>query len=69
MYVRGEVFLKEKKGVEAAAVFGRALHVAGTDRPALERSIGAFGGLRWREVEPRLEDVFIHMLSQKGERP
>jgi len=54
-------------GVEAAAVFGRALHVAGTDRPALERSIGAFGGLRWREVEPRLEDVFIHQLTANQE--
>jgi hypothetical protein len=24
--------------------------------------------LTWREVEPRLEDVFIHMLSVKGEK-
>ena len=77
-------------GVEAAAVFGRALHVAGTDRAALERAIrnvsddlqnvsddlkkvgrdlqneGALGTAAHspgREVEPRLEDVFIHMLS------
>ena len=54
-------------GVEAAAVFGRALHVAGTDRAALESAIGGRGdgeALRWQEVEPRLEDVFIHMLSR-----
>jgi hypothetical protein len=51
-------------------VFGRALHVAGTDRAALERAIDAkSGALSWREVEPRLEDVFIHMLSVKGEKP
>jgi hypothetical protein len=58
-------------GVEAAAVFGRALHVAGTDRAALECAIDAAksGALIWREVEPRLEDVFIHMLSVKGEKP
>ena len=61
--------LRRMPGVEAAAVFGRALHVAGTDRAPLERAIrdGAFAALAWREVEPRLEDVFIHMLSVKGE--
>jgi ABC-type multidrug transport system ATPase subunit len=57
--------LRRMAGVEAAAVFGHALHVAGTDREALDRAIRSFGGLEWREVEPRLEDVFIHMLSVK----
>jgi len=50
-------------GVEAAAVFRRSLHVAGTDRIELERAIGSFKELVWREVEPRLEDVFIHELT------
>jgi len=61
--------LRRMPGVEAAAVFGRALHVAGTDRTALESVIHRpdYAALTWREVEPRLEDVFIHMLSQKGE--
>jgi ABC-2 type transport system ATP-binding protein len=54
-------------GVEAAAVFGRALHVAGTDRTLLERTIRSFAELRWKEVEPRLEDVFIHQLSANEE--
>jgi ABC-2 type transport system ATP-binding protein len=58
--------LRRSPGVQAAAVFGKALHVAGTDRAALEKAIHAIdGGLAWREVEPRLEDVFIHMLSVK----
>ena len=63
--------LRRVPGVEAAAVFGRALHVAGTNRAALECAIDAAksGALIWREVEPRLEDVFIHMLSVKGEKP
>ena len=63
--------LRRRPGIEAAAVFGRALHVAGTDRTALENAIYAAqnGALAWREVEPRLEDVFIHMLSVKGEKP
>ena len=62
--------LRRMPGVEAAAVFGRVLHVAGTDRVALEGAIHAAknGALTWREVEPRLEDVFIHMLSVQGEK-
>jgi len=61
--------LRRMWGVEAAAVFGRALHVAVTDRASLEDAIRSpqFAHLTWREVEPRLEDVFIHMLSVKGE--
>jgi ABC-type multidrug transport system ATPase subunit len=57
--------LRHLSGVEAAAVFGRSVHVAGSDRAALERAIADFGddSLQWHEVEPRLEDVFIHLLS------
>ena len=62
--------LRQKDGVEAAAVFGQALHVAGTDRAALTAAIHAIDGdLKWQEVAPRLEDVFIHMLSAKGGAP
>jgi ABC-type multidrug transport system ATPase subunit len=67
--------LRRTPGIEAAAVFGRSLHVAGTDRGAIERAIrhSDYGALAWHEVSPRLEDVFIHMLSQKedkkGEQP
>jgi hypothetical protein len=62
--------LRATPGVEAAAVFGRALHVAGMDRAALTRATRSAGGaLEWREVEPRLEDVFIHMLSVEGAEP
>ncbi|THD43634.1 MAG: ABC transporter ATP-binding protein [Bradyrhizobium sp.] len=56
--------MRQAPGVEAAGVFGRALHVAGMDRAALAAAIESQGGgLEWREVEPKLEDVFIHMLS------
>src|SRR6516225_4622707 len=44
--------LRSAPGVEAAAVFGRSLHIAGMSRPALERAISAFDQLTWREVEP-----------------
>jgi ABC-type multidrug transport system ATPase subunit len=62
--------LRSMEGVEAAAVYGSALHIAGMDRAALERatsSLDGDGGLVWREVPPQLGDVFIHLLSQKAE--
>jgi ABC-2 type transport system ATP-binding protein len=59
--------IRGMSGVESAAVFRRALHVAGTDRAALEHTLTQFNELQWREVEPRLEDVFIHQLAVKEE--
>jgi ABC-type multidrug transport system ATPase subunit len=59
--------IRRKEGVEAAAVFGHALRVAGSDRAVLQRAISAFPNLEWREAEPRLEDVFIHQLASKEE--
>jgi ABC-type multidrug transport system ATPase subunit len=58
--------LRRMPGVESAAVFGHVLHVAGMDRVKIEQAIlGAKdAGLAWREVDPRLEDVFIHMLGE-----
>lgn len=58
--------LRGVTGVEAAAVFGSVLRIAGMNRPALEQAIKSLDGLIWREVEPKLEDVFIHLLSQKS---
>jgi len=52
-------------GVEAAAVFGHALRIAGVDRAALLQAINSYPNLRWEETEPRLEDVFIHQLSAR----
>jgi ABC-type multidrug transport system ATPase subunit len=59
--------LRAMQGVESAAVFGSALHIAGMDRGALERATQSLGGvLVGHEVPPQLEDVFIHLLSQPG---
>jgi ABC-2 type transport system ATP-binding protein len=61
--------LRQLPGVEAAAVFGSTLHMAGTDRAALElaiRWLDGDGALVWREVPPRLDDVFIHLLNQSA---
>ena len=63
--------LRHVAGVETAAVFGTALRVAGTNRDALRLAITVPNdpGLTWREVPPRLDDVFIHMLNPPGHRP
>jgi ABC-2 type transport system ATP-binding protein len=60
--------LRRMPAIEAAAVFGRVVHIAGTDRAALQRAIAALdiGGLTWHEVPPRLEDAFIHLLRRKA---
>jgi ABC-type multidrug transport system ATPase subunit len=64
---RAAVAMRHTAGVETAAVFGRALRIASLDREALKRAIAANGeGLAWTEVDPRLDDVFIHMLSEQG---
>ena len=55
--------IRRMGGVEAAAVFGRALRVAGVDRAALEQAARAFPAFDWHDAEPRLEDVFIHQLA------
>jgi ABC-2 type transport system ATP-binding protein len=61
--------LRQVAGVEAAAVFGRSIHIAGIDRTALMQAIAAAGdGLHWHEIEPRLEDAFIHLLVTTGRR-
>jgi ABC-2 type transport system ATP-binding protein len=59
--------LRGVKGVEAAAVFGHTLRIAGTNQPALEQATTSAEAspLSWQEVPPKLEDVFIHLLSQK----
>ena len=63
--------LRHVAGVENAAVFGRSLRIAGMDREALRRAIDGLGdaALKWEEVEPRLDDVFIHMLNEQDIEP
>jgi ABC-2 type transport system ATP-binding protein len=63
--------LRQMPGVGAAAVFGRTVHIAGTDRVALEAATAKFGdgAATWREVPPRLEDAFIHLLDHASSGP
>ncbi|MFL6731648.1 MAG: ABC transporter ATP-binding protein, partial [Sphingomicrobium sp.] len=62
--------LTGKPGIEMVAPFGAALHVSGTDRGKLERAIEPFRREPWRwvEVQPSLEDVFIHLMREAGDQ-
>jgi len=58
--------------VEQVAPFGTALHVTGTDREAMRRSLAPFiaePGRQWTEIAPGLEDVFIHLMRGAREKP
>ena len=57
---------RKRAGVEAAAVFGPLLHVSGAKRATLEASLHELVPEGWHEVEPTLEDVFIHLLATGG---
>jgi ABC-type multidrug transport system ATPase subunit len=60
--------LRGAPGVESAAIFGRDLRVVGLDRSALQRTLSSVGGVDWREVPARLDDVFIHLLNVAEDR-
>ncbi|WDI32741.1 ABC transporter ATP-binding protein [Hyphococcus flavus] len=61
--------LRGRPGVEHVAYFGAALHVSGTDRDALEKSVNETSGgdVEWKEVRVSLEDAFIALMARAGE--
>jgi ABC-type multidrug transport system ATPase subunit len=61
---------REMPGVENSTVIGTVLRLIGKNRAALEHAVGALGAadVSWQEVAPRLDDVFMHLLSQEGDR-
>ena len=61
--------LRALRDVEQVAAFGAALHVTGSDRARLKAALAplmAEPGRAWREAEPNLEDVFIHLMRNAG---
>ena len=64
--------LRKLPEVEQVASFGSALHVTGSDRARLKAALAPLmteAGRTWREVEPGLEDVFIHLMRNASEAP
>jgi ABC-2 type transport system ATP-binding protein len=61
------VELEKRLGVDTVAPFGMSLHVAGSDRAALEAAIAPFRGdpkLNWSIIDASLEDVFIGLMNR-----
>ncbi|MEO8345407.1 MAG: ABC transporter ATP-binding protein [Betaproteobacteria bacterium] len=62
--------LRALSAVEQVAAFGTALHVTGSDAVRLREELAplmAEAGTSWQEVEPGLEDVFIHLMRDAVE--
>jgi ABC-2 type transport system ATP-binding protein len=59
--------LKQIKGVNQAALFGRCIHVSGLDKQSIEAGLKALNKkkkLDWCVIEPTLEDAFIRLVEQ-----
>ena len=58
-----------RPGVEMAAAFGPVLHVSGPDRAALQAALAPYrrAPFAWTEIEPTLEDVFIHLMGKTSD--
>lgn len=55
--------IEAQPGVAMAAPFGTTLHVCGTDLDALRSAVAPWSDkVRWTEVPPTLEDVFINLM-------
>jgi ABC-2 type transport system ATP-binding protein len=64
--------LRALPAVDQVAAFGAALHVTGSDAAALDAALAPFKaepGRAWRQIEPGLEDVFIHLMQNGGVAP
>lgn len=58
--------LRRCPGVKGVVPFGAILHVTGDDPAAVAQAIAPFqrSPYDWRQVEPSLEDVFIHLMDR-----
>lgn len=55
--------IEGRPGVTMAAPFGTAIHVCGPDAADLRAAVAPWADrIEWREVQPSLEDVFIHLM-------
>lgn len=61
------VKLRALPAVSQLAPFGLKLHVSGPDQEKLAEALAPYkqqAGYQWRQIEPGLEDVFIHFMSE-----
>ncbi len=57
--------IEARPGVAMAAPFGTTLHVCGEDPALLREAVQPWAkSIKWNEVSPTLEDVFIHLMRE-----
>ncbi len=57
--------IEARPGVAMAAPFGTTLHVCGEDPAMLRAAVEPWAkSIKWSEVSPTLEDVFIHLMRE-----
>jgi ABC-2 type transport system ATP-binding protein len=64
-------FLDATPGIDSVAAFGTGLHVGGKDKALLEAAIRPWrehAELLWSPADATLEDAFIHLVAEAGER-
>jgi ABC-2 type transport system ATP-binding protein len=60
--------LRGEPGLEHVVPFGNVLHVSGMDAARMEQSLKPYlerADVQWARVQPRLEDVFIHLMERR----
>lgn len=60
---------KEIPNLEQAALFGRTIHLCGTDDKAIEDGLDALQAkhkITWQRIDSTLEDAFIHLVKQSS---
>lgn len=63
--------LRKIPAFDQVAPFGAALHVSGTDQEKLNAAIAPFrqqAGYQWRQIQPGLEDIFIHYMTKAQDK-
>jgi len=63
--------LRRLPGIDMVVPFGSALHVSGSNEPALEKSIAPYRSrpdLEWQPISTGLEDAFIRLMQEAQDR-
>lgn len=62
------VQLKTQPGVEQVIAWGNEVRMCGTDEGLLQAAIRRFPQFTWQPVKTGLEEVFVHLVSERSER-
>lgn len=55
--------LQQEPGVEQVVAWGNVFRIVGTDAVILKKIVDRYKNFTWEEVDPSLEEIFIHLVS------